>query len=200
MPRPRSLFAGDTDYTGVALADIIEHLTDWRDVLGTDAVAFKNIGSRIAALPPSALKTEAVAHAHYFADLCSRFAYDFSRLVREIPHGVDERHIETLQQLFVSSREAEERCIRFKQRNAKAEREAGLRKLEGSLVHAYRRKWRSERSHLPTKAVMTAEGWEDESTMLRCYDHPHDADVLLVTGESRKRREMATVDARLASA
>ena len=70
-----------------------------------------------------------------------------------------------------------------------AETKAGLPKLEGGTCHAYRRKWKSERSHHPVKAVAVAGGWTDISTMLRCYDHPDDADVLAVTSEPRKRRE-----------
>lgn len=45
----------------------------------------------------------------------------------------------------------------------KAEAKAGLPKLEGGTCHP---------------------------TMLRCYDHPDDADVVAVTSEPRKRREI----------
>jgi len=76
----------------------------------------------------------------------------------------------------------------------KAEKAAGLRKLEGSVCHAYRRKWRSERTAHPLKAVMVAGGWSDSNTMLTCYDHPDDADVLAVTSEARKRRERRTYE------
>lgn len=71
----------------------------------------------------------------------------------------------------------------------KAEQDAGLPKLPGGTCHPYRRKWRSERNHLPIKAVMHAGGWSDVQTMLKCYDHPEDADLLAVTSEPRKRRE-----------
>lgn len=71
----------------------------------------------------------------------------------------------------------------------KAEDKAGLPKLVGGTCHPYRRKWRSERSHLPAKAVAVAGGWSDMDTMFRCYDHPDDQDVLVVTGETKKRRE-----------
>jgi integrase len=76
---------------------------------------------------------------------------------------------------------------------AKAEREAGLPKLRGGLCHPYRRKWRSERSQHPIKAVANAGGWSDVTTMLRCYDQPDDADILAVTSEPRKRRETLVV-------
>lgn len=71
----------------------------------------------------------------------------------------------------------------------KAEVAAGLPKLEGGTCHPYRRKWRSERRHLPTKAVAQAGGWTDVVTMERCYDLPDDADLLAVTSETNKRHE-----------
>ncbi len=75
------------------------------------------------------------------------------------------------------------------QRIRQAEVAAGLPKLLGGICHPYRRKWRSERSHHPIKAVAVAGGWSDFETMLRCYDQPDDADLLAVTSEPRKRRE-----------
>jgi integrase len=71
----------------------------------------------------------------------------------------------------------------------KAEEKAGLSKLSGGVTHPYRRKWRSERSHLPMKAVAVAGGWDDLATMNQCYDQPDDEDLLTVTSETRKRRE-----------
>lgn len=76
----------------------------------------------------------------------------------------------------------------------KAEQDADLPKLVGGTLHPYRRKWRSERSGCPTKAVMYAGGWSDANTMLKCYDHPEEADILAVTAETRKRRERPNVD------
>jgi integrase len=74
----------------------------------------------------------------------------------------------------------------------KAEVAAGLPKLVGGTCHPYRRKWRSERRHLPTKAVALAGGWTDTVTMERCYDLPDEADLLAVTSEANKRRERAS--------
>ena len=71
----------------------------------------------------------------------------------------------------------------------KAEDAAGLPKLPGGTCHPFRRKWRSERRHLPTKAVALAGGWTDLATMERCYDLPDEADILAVTSETNKRRE-----------
>jgi hypothetical protein len=41
------------------------------------------------------------------------------------------------------------------------------------------------------KAVAHAGEWDEVGTLLRCYDHPEDADILAVTSETRKRREVA---------
>lgn len=77
----------------------------------------------------------------------------------------------------------------------KAETEAKLPKLDGGTCHPYRRKWRSERTHHPLKAVAVAGGWTDFDTMMRCYDIPEDADVLAVTSETRKRRDASVASA-----
>lgn len=71
---------------------------------------------------------------------------------------------------------------------AAAEADAGLPKLAGGLTHTYRRKWRSERTRHPLKAVAEAGGWADITTMLRCYDQPDEDDLLAVTSEPAKRR------------
>lgn len=74
---------------------------------------------------------------------------------------------------------------------AVAERAAGVEKLEGSLWHAYRRKWASERMHLPLKAVADAGGWKDTTTLLTCYQHADDEVLFQVMSEPRKRHEEA---------
>ena len=71
----------------------------------------------------------------------------------------------------------------------KAEEKAGLSKLPGGTCHPYRRLWRSERGHLPAKAVAVAGGWSDEATMERCYNLPDEAHVLAVTRDPRQHHE-----------
>jgi hypothetical protein len=68
-----------------------------------------------------------------------------------------------------------------------------VKKLDGGTCHPYRRQWRTDRSHLPIKAVAVAGGWSDLDTMLRCHDHPDDADVLAVTSETKRRHERPAV-------
>jgi integrase len=82
----------------------------------------------------------------------------------------------------------------------KAEVDAKLPKLDGGTCHPYRRKWRSERPHHPLTAVAYAGGWTDFDTMMRCYDIPEDADILAVTSETRKRRDVFAARANSSSA
>jgi hypothetical protein len=72
-----------------------------------------------------------------------------------------------------------------------AERVARLPKLEGGLWHPYRRKWATERKHLPLKDVAAAGGWKDTETLLTCYQQPDNETLLAVMSEQRKVRETA---------
>ena len=73
----------------------------------------------------------------------------------------------------------------------KAEKLAGLEPLKGSLWHAYRRKWGSERKHLPDVDVAAAGGWKDIMSLKRSYQQA-DADnilsVVLSGGELREKQ------------
>lgn len=70
-----------------------------------------------------------------------------------------------------------------------AEKKAELPKLDGSLWHAYRRKWAIERKHLPLKDVAAAGGWKDVSTLLEVYQQSDEESVLAVTSVTLKLRE-----------
>jgi integrase len=73
-----------------------------------------------------------------------------------------------------------------------AEKEAQLRKLDGALWHAYRRKWATERKHLPLKDVAAAGGWVDVETLLRSYQQPDKGTLLAVMNEPRKLSEIVS--------
>jgi hypothetical protein len=60
------------------------------------------------------------------------------------------------------------------------ERTAGLPKLQGGLWHPYRRKWATERKHLPLPDVMAAGGWRDTSTVSNCYQRADETTMLEV--------------------
>lgn len=50
-----------------------------------------------------------------------------------------------------------------------AERLAGVEKQDGSLWHAYRRKWATERKHLPRVDVAASGAWSALSSLQTCY-------------------------------
>ena len=75
---------------------------------------------------------------------------------------------------------------------AKVETKAGLPKLPGSLWHAYRRKFATERMHHPLKAIADAGGWKDVATLLTCYQQTDQATLLAVMSETRKLSDQRT--------
>jgi hypothetical protein len=55
--------------------------------------------------------------------------------------------------------------------------------------HAYRRKWATERKHLPAKDVAEAGSWLDTRSLEECYQQADDETLLQVVSEPRKLRE-----------
>jgi integrase len=51
---------------------------------------------------------------------------------------------------------------------------SGAPKSDGSLWHAFRRLWATERKQLPVKDVAAAGGWKDITTLIECYQQPDD--------------------------
>jgi integrase len=72
----------------------------------------------------------------------------------------------------------------------RAEQQAGLESMEGSLWHAYRRGWATARKHLPDVDVAAAGGWKDAMTLKLVYQQP-DADGMLtaVLGRRAERED-----------
>jgi len=71
----------------------------------------------------------------------------------------------------------------------KAEELAGLEKLNGSLWHAYRRKWAIERKHLPDADVAAAGGWANLNTLRLVYQQADQETMLKVVLERGELRE-----------
>jgi integrase len=73
----------------------------------------------------------------------------------------------------------------------KAEELAGIEPHQGSAWHAYRRKWATERKHLPDVDVAEAGGWKTVQTLKSAYQRA-DVDtmlrVVLEAGELREAR------------
>lgn len=71
----------------------------------------------------------------------------------------------------------------------RAEEKAGLEKLDGSLWHAYRRKWATERKHLPDADVAAAGGWANANTLRLVYQQSDAETMLRVVLERGELRE-----------
>ncbi len=71
----------------------------------------------------------------------------------------------------------------------RAEQSAEVPKQDGSLWHAYRRKWGTERKHLPIQDVAQAGGWKNTATLQTIYQQPDDATLYRVVSEPAELRE-----------
>lgn len=72
-----------------------------------------------------------------------------------------------------------------------AEQLAGLEPQRGSLWHAYRRKWATERKHLPDVDVAAAGRWKDTAALRECYQQADPATMLSVVLGGLELREAA---------
>ena len=71
----------------------------------------------------------------------------------------------------------------------RAEVLAQLSKQRGSLWHAYRRKWATERKHLPDADVAAAGGWKELESLRQCYQQADEATMLEVVLSGGQLRE-----------
>jgi hypothetical protein len=66
---------------------------------------------------------------------------------------------------------------------------AGLEPLERGLWHPFRRKWATERKHLPDVDVAAAGGWNSPATLNAIYKLPDQDTMLRVVLEAGQLRE-----------
>lgn len=72
---------------------------------------------------------------------------------------------------------------------SEAEKAAGLERQKGSLWHAYRRKWATERKHLPDVDVAMAGGWKSTDALRQSYQLADDVTMLQVVLGAGELRE-----------
>src|SRR5262249_20071862 len=77
----------------------------------------------------------------------------------------------------------------FGELHARAERHAEVPHLKGGRFHPYRRKWATERKHLPLVDVMGAGGWNDAQTYMTSYAQATEAGMLDVMSTPVKLRD-----------
>ena len=73
----------------------------------------------------------------------------------------------------------------------RAERLAGVPKQEGTLWHAYRRRWATLRKHLPATDVAAAGGWSDLSTLTQVYQQADVETMYRVVSEPARLIELS---------
>jgi integrase len=79
----------------------------------------------------------------------------------------------------------------FQHALADAVSHAKLPRLDLGGWHSLRRKWASERKHLPLVDVAAVGGWKDTQTLVNCYQHADRDTMLAVMSEPRKVSERA---------
>ena len=115
MPLERSTFAGMTDYTGVALSDILAHLRDWEKSTAAAATKLKSYASRVEASPGAFENSrEVLRFCARFSDLFQRYVADFRRLISELPNGVRESHVKIVRGLYESAHHEDNAILRFR--------------------------------------------------------------------------------------
>jgi hypothetical protein len=115
MPYERHPLAGFTDYTGVSLEDICQHLQE-SGKLTKDTIS--QLEKYHAATESNAELLEnyqeVISYLNFFIDLFSRYLFDIQRLLQQFPSGVTEAHVEIVRQLYRSSKNKDSVAIQFK--------------------------------------------------------------------------------------
>lgn len=115
MTYKRHYLAGWTDYTGVQLDDIIQHLRDWERATKETIVLLQEY--RVTANNKAELlenSTEIISYLSFFISLFSRYLSDLQRLLQEVPLGITEAHVEVVNQLYRSSKNEDSITVNFK--------------------------------------------------------------------------------------
>jgi hypothetical protein len=120
MPRQRSPIAGCTDYTGVSIEDITEHISQWIENLVDDLSRLDKELANVACHEhhDRCLAQEGLYYIEHFKDLFKRYCNDLTLLKKELPKGVQPRHLVIAQQLYQSVKSEDRYCAHFKMANS----------------------------------------------------------------------------------
>lgn len=131
MTRPRSIFRGGTDYTGVSIEDILGHFKEWRKSTKSLIQKLKGHKSKVIKNKKNIEHVDDIIDfIELSIDLFGRFLFDWDRLLAELPEGVTEAHIEMLRQIIKRSDYHEKTCVNFKHDHIEKElRDESLRFL-----------------------------------------------------------------------
>lgn len=115
MKKERSIICGMTDYTGVDLETIVDHLKGWK--LNTEGTINK-LNRHLTSVHENWDRIDNPSDIEWFIthfiDLFKRYVGDFARLISELPRTVEQRHIDILDQIYDNSEFKDNSCVHFK--------------------------------------------------------------------------------------
>jgi hypothetical protein len=115
MVHKRSIMAGMTDYTGVSLDDILIHLREWKEYVEQTTAELQQLKKAVHNAAGRLHNPRGIVdYIDHFTGLFTRFAGEFDRLIRELPPGVRQSHVDAVRAIYDSSRFEDEVCRQFK--------------------------------------------------------------------------------------
>ncbi len=111
-------FLGFPDYSGASLEDIITELENFLASTGADIHSFEKLKKEVEDQVKHLDEARLIgSYIKYWTGLLVDFQADFERLLGEIPKSVEERHLETMRQIFErSSFELLHKCNNFEEK------------------------------------------------------------------------------------
>jgi hypothetical protein len=107
--------AGMTDYTGVSLDDILIHLREWKEYAEGTTEELQQLKKAVHDAAGRLHNPHGmVDYIDHFTGLFTRFAGEFDRLIRELPTGVRQSHVDAVRAIYDSSRFEDDVCLQFK--------------------------------------------------------------------------------------
>ncbi len=115
MARPRSIFAGGTDYSGVPLEDIRDHFRDWRKNCLDVVEALGRYKNEVETSKEKLSEPiEVLRFVSVLADFFELSSADFDRLIEATESGVKEAHVELVAELAHAAAAKDDYCATFK--------------------------------------------------------------------------------------
>jgi hypothetical protein len=116
MALPRSPFAGDTNYFGATIQDLVAHLNDWRKMTQETIDELNKLRADVVEKQDRLDEPVGVLDfIDYMVNQFQRFINDFDRIIRELPSSVEERHVELIRRLAQRGQTLDQSCVQFKQ-------------------------------------------------------------------------------------
>lgn len=116
MALPRSPFAGDTNYFGATIQDLVAHLIDWRTMTQESIDELHKLRAEVVEKKDRLDERDGILDfIDYMVNQFQRFITDFDRIIRELPSSVEERHVELIRRLAQRGRTLDQSCVQFKQ-------------------------------------------------------------------------------------